>query len=223
MNISPSPTQATQPVIPAPVIANPITDDQANAAVQSFLGTNSNAQSNSSQNQLQQFNAASNNVNSQLRTRKQQLQLEQAERRLQQEKDREQLASQQAGIQLGKEIADQFDGTVSQINIAKGLGLAFVILIGLIWALIPTASGYTRAQLLWFTLLGESKLTTAPTDQTSADGTNTNNILSSNIPTGLSASNIVLSETASPDQIAQISPTQQFNIDFDTLGKYGNF
>ena len=49
----------------------------------------------------------------------------------------------------------------NKISVKAGLGLAFGILIFLIWTLIPTASGYTRLQLLWFTLIGQTRLATS--------------------------------------------------------------
>lgn len=52
------------------------------------------------------------------------------------------------------DINDQFD----KVRITRGLGVAFAILVFLVWMLIPTSSGYTRLQLLWFTIMGETKI-----------------------------------------------------------------
>lgn len=65
--------------------------------------------------------------------------------------------------------ADDIKDAVSSIHITAGLGIAFVVLMFLLWALVPTASGYTRLQLLWFTIIGQTKLSTdtspSPTSQ----------------------------------------------------------
>lgn len=53
-----------------------------------------------------------------------------------------------------------FIQALSSIQVGAGLAMAFFVLVGLIWLLVPTASGYTRAQLLWFTFFGNTKLTT---------------------------------------------------------------
>lgn len=53
-----------------------------------------------------------------------------------------------------------FIQALSSIQVSAGLAMAFFVLIGLLWLLVPTASGYTRAQLLWFTFFGNTKLTT---------------------------------------------------------------
>lgn len=60
----------------------------------------------------------------------------------------------------GKTVIDGVNNFAAGFKITAGLGIAFFVLIVLIWMLIPTSSGYTRAQLLWFTLIGQTKLTT---------------------------------------------------------------
>lgn len=57
---------------------------------------------------------------------------------------------------------EKTNGFFQKISITGGLAIAFFVLIGAIWLLIPTASGYTRAQLLWFTIIGSTRLVTDP-------------------------------------------------------------
>lgn len=64
------------------------------------------------------------------------------------------------GANTAKAVADAGNQFFSSVQIRIGLGIAVVVLFFFIWALIPTASGYTRLQLLWFTLIGQTKLTT---------------------------------------------------------------
>src|SRR5258708_7682543 len=61
--------------------------------------------------------------------------------------------------ELGK-INDSLQKFFSDRKAAGGLGIAVGVLLLAIWLLIPTASGYTRAQLLWFSILGETGLVT---------------------------------------------------------------
>src|SRR5258708_7437689 len=61
--------------------------------------------------------------------------------------------------ELGK-INDSLQKFFSDRKAAGGLGIAVGLLLLAIWLLIPTASGYTRAQLLWFSILGETGLVT---------------------------------------------------------------
>ena len=49
-----------------------------------------------------------------------------------------------------------------------GLGAVFALCIFLLWTIMPTSSGYTRLQLLWFTLLGRTSLSSSPIIQDSS-------------------------------------------------------
>lgn len=60
---------------------------------------------------------------------------------------------------LASNAAEGAINLFGKISVGQGLGLAFLVLIGLIWLLIPTASGYTRLQLLWLTIIGRTSLT----------------------------------------------------------------
>lgn len=98
----------------------------------------------------------------------------------------------------------------SEIQIGAGLAVAFFVLIGLIWLLVPTASGYTRGQLLWFTMFGQTKLTTDHTFQS--------------VPESPSAQNNT-SEGPSQEQLSQpMSQASNQNamstIDFSNLDMY---
>lgn len=102
---------------------------------------------------------------------------------------------------------------LSSIQIGSGLAIAFFTLIALMWLLVPTGSGYTRAQLLWFTLWGNTKLTTDKSLQSS----------------GPSPEQVA--EAPQPQPLVQTVPAQQngsqsqllANIDFSALDTYNAF
>jgi hypothetical protein len=56
------------------------------------------------------------------------------------------------------------------LTVGQGLGLATAILILLLWFLVPTQSGKTRAELLWLTLFNATSLAT-DTSTESVSGT----------------------------------------------------
>lgn len=64
-------------------------------------------------------------------------------------------------------VSDLYD-TAKQMG---GLAVAVAVLILLIWILIPTKSGNTRAQLIWYTLIGRAHLPETLTSTTSAPPT----------------------------------------------------
>jgi hypothetical protein len=57
------------------------------------------------------------------------------------------------------DVPEKLDNFSTETKQVGGLAIAFIILIVLIWMLIPTKSGYTRLQLLWFTLIGRTSIT----------------------------------------------------------------
>ena len=68
----------------------------------------------------------------------------------------------------GNRAANKASEEASRIKAQGGLLLGVIILILLIWLLIPTASGQTRLQLLWLTLIGRTGLTNVDTSASSA-------------------------------------------------------
>lgn len=103
--------------------------------------------------------------------------------------------------------ADRF---MSSITVTKGLLAAFAGLVLLIWLLMPTASGYTRAQLLWFTLIGQAKINTnfAGIDNTAATDQPT--------PT---SNPIVQAQGPSPEQLNQNNHATNNVIDLSALDR----
>src|SRR5712692_2575804 len=86
-------------------------------------------------------------------------------------------------VEGGAGIFDQASEEASRVWRGGGLALAVVILIVLIWLLIPTASGYTRMELMWFTLLGRTGLATKSDKQSKIDALKQSaNALGSNTP-----------------------------------------
>lgn len=99
----------------------------------------------------------------------------------------------------------------SKISVGSGLAIAFIVLIVLIWLIIPTASGYTRLQLLWFTIIGQSKLTTdtQPTPGLSGLGTGQ----------GPEDSQLTPDTNATNNNTYQ--PPSMNGVDFSALDMYG--
>lgn len=75
------------------------------------------------------------------------------------DKEQEEFFENVTDVAKGTEqVAASFNSNLTEIQVTRGLGVAFLLLVILLWALVPTKTGYTRLQLLWFTLLGETKL-----------------------------------------------------------------
>jgi hypothetical protein len=77
-----------------------------------------------------------------------------------------------AGNSPARKVADKANEEASAVRSSGALLIAIIVLIVLIWLLIPTASGYTRLQLAWFTLLQKTKLvnTGGPVPQVTGQG-----------------------------------------------------
>jgi hypothetical protein len=105
-------------------------------------------------------------------------------------------------------INDQFD----KLQITKGLGIAFAILVFLVWLLIPTSSGYTRLQLLWFTVMGETQINQA--SKTSSPNQNDNSQQDNNQQIDLSTP--PATQVDGPPSHVDLS-----NIDFSALDYNG--
>lgn len=108
---------------------------------------------------------------------------------------------------------NKIQSAFSEIQIGAGLAVAFFVLVGLIWLLVPTASGYTRGQLLWFTIIGQTKLTTDHTLQSVPES-----------PSSQSNNSEGPSQEQLSQPVSQVSNQNAMStIDFSTLDMYNGF
>lgn len=116
-----------------------------------------------------------------------------------------------------KSVGDFLNG----ISVKQGLGVAIAILIAAIWLLIPTASGDTRAKLLWLTITGQTKIAdvhgTGVSDNGSSPSVGTGGIPDTSL--------LATGQGPSQDQLhytgTDITASTNIPIDFSALNMYG--
>lgn len=166
---------------------------------------------NATQSQLQQFNDTSQNktVTKKTKTEK----IEKADTNVSGVDEEVNVDTSTPDITPAMKSVGEF---LNGVSVQKGLGIAIAILIALIWLIVPTASGDTRAKLLWLTITGQTKIADSHRQPIVDSTTNTNT-------TSIPLTPLATGQGPSQDQlVSQFQQSQSMPIvDFSSLNMFG--